>query len=268
MLDSELDRRLDVGRQCAHDAGKRTLRYFQQPTLDFERKSDNSPVTIADKEAELFLRERLLGAFPQDGFVGEEFGEVAGTSGFRWVADPIDGTKSFISGVPLYSTLLGLLWHDQSVAGVIEVPALDESISAARGRGATWRKGSIEQPARVSERSSLADAIFTTSQVDSFARREAANVFEALQKAAYVTRTWGDGYGYLLLATGRVDIMVDPFMNLWDAAAIQPVIEEAGGVFSSWSGVPTIHAGEGLATNARLFSVVVEITRPFAMHER
>lgn len=268
MLDSELERRLDFGRQCANDAGKLTLRYFQQAALEVERKSDNSPVTIADKEAELFLRERLLAEFPLDGFVGEEFGEIAGTSGFRWVADPIDGTKSFISGVPLYSTLLGLLWNDHSVAGVIELPALDESISAARGRGAIWRKGRIEQPARVSERGSLSDAIFTTSQVDSFARREAASVFEALQNAAYVTRTWGDGYGYLLLATGRVDIMVDPFMNLWDAAAIQPVVEEAGGIFASWSGVPTIHSGEGLATNARLFSAVVEITRPFATRGR
>ncbi|MBM4003900.1 MAG: inositol monophosphatase [Planctomycetes bacterium] len=261
MFEEQLDRRWSEALPLALEAAAGTLVHFQSPRLVVEQKSDLSPVTIADREAELFLRERLLARFPDDGFVGEEFGEVAGHSGFRWVVDPIDGTKSFISGVPLYSTLLGLLWQDQGVAGAIILPGLDEAVSAARGRGAWHWRGRQRQPAAVSERGSLSNAIFVTSQVDSFARRGAESVFLGLQQAAAITRTWGDGYGYLLVATGRADLMVDPFMHLWDAAAIQPIIDEAGGAFVDWRGNPTVHSGEGLATNRHLLESVLAVTR-------
>jgi histidinol phosphatase-like enzyme (inositol monophosphatase family) len=263
-LPAELVDRWKFAVELAKAAGRHTLNYFQQDIL-VERKGDHSPVTIADREAEQLARERIAQAFPHDAILGEEFGEVAGTSGYRWIIDPIDGTKSFIAGVPLYSTLLGLEHAGRSVAGVIYIPALDEGVHAARGGGA-WKfaGGQRESPAKVSTRANLADAIFVTSQIDSFAKRGAAEVFQRLEQSAYITRTWGDGYGYFLVATGRADVMVDPMMFLWDAASLQPVLEEAGGTFTDWRGEPTIYSGEGLATNGLLQQEVLAITRSAA----
>ena len=256
--------RLAAAMELAHEAGQLTLQYFQRENFTVERKSDNSPVTQADREAELLLRDRIGQKFATDAIVGEEFGQQPGSSGFTWILDPVDGTMSFIGGVPLYCQLIGILLNNDSVAGVIHMPALDESISAARGQGAWWRKGSsAPRQARVSTHASLAEGIFLTSQVDSFAARGAADAFERLQRLAYITRTWGDGYGYLLVATGRADAMVDPVMNLWDAAAIKPILEEAGGTFTDWQGRATIHHGEGVATNGHILEEVLAITREF-----
>jgi len=261
---ADLHPRLAFAREIAREAGEITLRYFQQPDLNVERKSDSSPVTIADKSAEQHLRARIAAAFPHDAILGEEFDDVAGTSGYRWILDPIDGTKSFISGVPLYSTLIGVEHGGRSLIGLIRVPALDESVFAMIGGGAWHQKGNAEPtPARVSQRP-LNAGLFITSQVDSFAKRGAEKAYRALEQVAYIARSWGDGYGYLLVATGRAELMVDPIMNIWDAAAIQPVLEEAGGTFTDWSGRPTIHSGEGIATNGVDLESVLTITRPFA----
>lgn len=256
--------RLAAAISFAEEAGRLTLRYFQDQGLAVERKSDDSPVTRADREAELLLRDRIQKSFAEDAILGEEFGEQSGTSGFTWILDPVDGTKSFIAGVPLYCQLIGILCDNDSVAGVIHLPALDEMLSAARGRGAWWRKGNTApQRARVSSRTRLSDGIFLTSQVDSFAARGAIEAFERLQQLAYITRTWGDGYGYLLVATGRADLMVDPIMNLWDAAPLQPILEEAGGTFTDWQGRATIHRGEAVATNGHILAEVLEITQAY-----
>jgi histidinol-phosphatase len=153
----------------------------------------------------------------------------------------------------------------RSVAGVIYIPALDEGVHAARGGGAWYfAKGLPETPAKVSQRTKLAEGIFVTSQLDSFAKRSAEEVFHRLEEAAYVTRTWGDGYGYLLVATGRADVMIDPMMFLWDAASLQPVLEEAGGTFTDWRGERTIYSGEGVATNGLIQEEVLTITRTAA----
>lgn len=261
----QISARLAAALAFSQAAGRLTLEYFQSDKLSVERKADNSPVTQADRGAERYLRRRISEEFSADGIIGEELGEQSGTSGFSWILDPIDGTKSFMSGVPLYSQLIGILLDNESVAGVIHIPALDECVFAARGEGAWWRqRGSPPRRARVSSRERLADGIFVTSQVDSFWRRDAGDAFVRLQQKAYVTRTWGDGYGYLLVATGRADVMVDPIMNLWDAAAIKPVIEEAGGTFTDWQGNPTVHSGEGIATNRRIRDEVLAITRDYA----
>lgn len=263
-LSADIQTRLELAIQGAEAAGRLTLDFFQREDLQVERKGDQSPVTAADRAAEQLLKQRVLQAFPNDSFLGEEFGEVQGTSGFRWVIDPIDGTKSFIGGVPLYSTLVGLLHHDQSVAGVIYIPGLDEIVYAAKGGGAWYRKGSAAvRRAAVSKRPRLSDGIFVTSQVDTFDSRDAGEAFRRLQSSAYVTRTWGDGYGYLLVATGRAEVMVDPKMNLWDAAAIQPVLEEAGGTFTDWTGVASVAGGEGIATNGLVLNEVLAITRDY-----
>lgn len=260
-LPSDLVDRWKFAVELAKAAGRHTLQYFQHD-VQVDRKTDHSPVTIADREAEQLARERIAHVFPDDAILGEEFGEVAGTSGYRWIIDPIDGTKSFIAGVPLYSTLLGLEHSGRSVAGVIYLPALDEGVHAARGGGA-WHfaHGKPESPARVSTRTRLADGIFVTSQLDCYTQRGAADVFHRLEKTAYVTRTWGDGYGYLLVATGRADVMIDPVMHLWDAASLQPVLEEAGGTFTDWRGEPTIYSGEGVATNGLVLEEVLAVTR-------
>ena len=258
----ELATRLDLAVGAAREAGQLTLGFFQREDLAVERKADNSPVTAADRQAEQLLRRRIRDAFPDDGILGEEFGEEAGTSGFRWILDPIDGTKSFICGVPLYGTLIGVERAGASVVGVIYIPGLDECVYAARGGGAWYTRGQAEpRPARVSQRDRLADAVFLTSQLDTFYARGAQQVYLDLERSAYITRTWGDCYGYLLVATGRADVMVDPVMNVWDAAALQPILEEAGGVYTDWSGRPTIHAGEGIGCSRLLLDQVLAITR-------
>ncbi len=260
----ELAARLDLAVSAARAAGQWTLGFFQREDLAVERKSDNSPVTAADRQAEQLLRRRIHEAFPDDGILGEEFGEETGTSGFRWILDPIDGTKSFICGVPMYGTLIGVERSGASEIGVIYVPGLDECIYAATGGGAWYTRGSAApQAARVSRRDRLSDAVFLTSQVDSYYPRGAQQAYVELERAAYITRTWGDCYGYLLVATGRADVMVDPIMNVWDAAALQPVLEEAGGVYTDWSGRPTIHGGEGIGCNRLLLDQVLAITRRF-----
>jgi fructose-1,6-bisphosphatase/inositol monophosphatase family enzyme len=166
--------------------------------------------------------------------------------------------------VPLYSTLIGVEWQGRAVIGLIRIPALNECVYAAVGNGTWYEKGHAEPvPARVSQRK-LDNGLLLTSQVDSFAKRGAAEAWLALEKQAYVARTWGDGYGYLLLATGRAEAMVDPIMNVWDAAALQPVLEEAGGTFTDWSGSPTIHSGEGIGTNGVNLEAVLAVTKRFA----
>ena len=260
--------RLELAIAAAREAGELTLKYFQQAEIGLERKADQSPVTIADRETEKLLRARIQAGFPEDAILGEEWGSIEGTSGFRWILDPIDGTKSFISGVPLYSTLIGVEFEGQSRIGVINIPALGELAYAATGQGAWYIKGTSEpQRTQVSRRAKLAEGLFVTSQVDTFAKRNAAVAFDALSKAAYVTRTGGDGYGYLLVATGRAEAMVDPMMNLWDSAALQPVIEEAGGTFTDWSGTPTIHSGEAVATNGLVLEEVLAVTRGYVVKD-
>lgn len=261
---SDTTSRLELATRIAVEAGRHTLKYFQRDDLAVERKSDRSPVTIADREAEQILRDRIASTFQHDAILGEELGETKGTSGYRWILDPIDGTKSFISGVPLYGTMIGVERDGRSDIGVVYIPALDECVYAAKGLGAWYVRGEAKpKPARVSSRDKLSDGVFITSQVDSFAQRNAQEVFDRLQGIAYVTRTWGDCYGYLLVATGRVEVMVDPIMNVWDAAALQPIMEEAGGTFTDWQGNPTIHAGEGIGTNGKVLDEVLAITRRF-----
>jgi histidinol-phosphatase len=258
--DDPTDARLQLAIRIARQAGELTLRHFRTDDLAVERKSDASPVTVADRGAELFLREQISNAFPDDAILGEEFPAKDGTSGYRWILDPIDGTKSFICGVPLYGTLIGVERGDESVIGVIEIPALDERAWAAKGGGAWYARGTTEPvPARVSKRATLAEGLFVASQVDSFAKQNRGDAYLRLQAAAGITRTWGDCYGYLLVATGRAELMADPIMSAWDAGAILPILVEAGGTFTDWTGKPTIHSGEGIATNGLVFDEVMRL---------
>lgn len=253
----------DAGRiaamiELAHAAGQLTLNYFGDTTLAVDRKGDASPVTEADRGAERLIREQLADSYPDDAILGEEFADTQGSSGYRWIVDPIDGTKSFICGVPLYSTLVAVEKDDQVIAGAIIIPALGESIVAAIGCGAWHRRTSDDawKTAQVSSRDQIEEAVFLTSQVDSFAKRGAAAAYASLQSVASISRSWGDAYGYLLVATGRADIMVDPIVNPYDVAAVQPVLIEAGGQFSDWKGNPTIRGGDAYGTNGHLHAKV------------
>ncbi len=255
------DGRLRAMIELARAAGSFTLDYFNDKSLTIDRKGDASPVTAADRGAERLFRQQLEQLYPHDAVLGEEFDERPGTSGFRWIVDPIDGTKSFICGVPLYSTLVGLQHEGRTIAGTIVIPALDEMIVAAQDLGA-WHRKRHDQPwvpARVSECNDLSQATFVTSQVDTFPERGANHAYLALESAAYITRSWGDGYGYLLVATGRAEIMIDPIVNPWDVGAILPVIREAGGRFTDWSGNESIDAGDAFGTNGLLHDRVLDI---------
>jgi len=256
-----LQGRLEFAVEIARQAGQQTLSLFGSAGLKVDCKADGSPVTVADQQAEQLLRERIGEQFPKDAILGEEYGESPGTSGFRWVLDPIDGTKSFVTGVPLYTTLVAVLQDETPQIGVIFAPAAAEMVYAGRGLGC-WHIAAEQQPTRasVSEVSELSEAVLLTSSVREFSTARETNgrpFYDRLESVCRMTRTWGDAFGYLLVATGRAEIMIDPIMNLWDAAALQPVIEEAGGRFFDWKGTPTVHSGESIATNGQLVEQVL-----------
>lgn len=259
---ADVKQRLALAIEAGKAAGDVTLQYFGQGNYSVELKSDASPVTVADREAETLLRSRIQAAFPADSIVGEEFDDVKGSSGYRWILDPIDGTKSFIHGVPLYGTMIGVEFNSRSVAGVVLFPGLNECIYASVGQGAWHVRGDGEpQRAEVSKTSRLDQSLFCATSVASFSTFARGAAFEQLVEATQLTRTWGDCYGYLLVATGRAEVMIDPVMNVWDAAALQPIMEESGGTFTDWKGEPTIHNNEGVATNGHVLEQVLAITR-------
>lgn len=263
MSNAEITSRLEYAVEIARKAGDFTLQHYRNPGLAVERKGDGSPVTVADQGAEKLLRELISQRFADDAIVGEEFGKTAGTSGYQWILDPIDGTKSFISGVPLYTTLVAVMRNDEPLIGVIFAPAVDEMVYAAKGQGC-WHvvDDGERHAAKVSSVGSLSEAVYLTTCVRSYTLdrpQDGRGVFDKLAESCRVSRTWGDAFGYMLVATGRAEIMIDPVMNLWDAAALQPIIEEAGGEFFDWHGRPTVHSGEAVATNGALAAQVRQI---------
>ncbi|HEV3469166.1 MAG TPA: inositol monophosphatase family protein [Pyrinomonadaceae bacterium] len=252
--EGELRRLLDFSVRIAREAGEITLRYFRKE-FETRLKGKDNFVTQADLEAERFLRAEINSAFPSDAVVGEEGGETPGSSGRRWIIDPIDGTYSFVHGVAFYGVLLALEVEGEPTVGVINMPALGEIAYAARGLGCFWNG----EPARVSQTASLEDALLLATDFGACARYGFGRAAEELQRRASARRTWGDCYGYVLVATGRADVMLDPVMNLWDCAALLPVVEEAGGTFTDWRGRRTIASGNSLATNGLLFREVLEV---------
>jgi histidinol phosphatase-like enzyme (inositol monophosphatase family) len=244
---------LDEAVALAREAGKLTLRWFRSADLAVDEKGDGSPVTAADRAAERFVRERLAATHPGDAIVGEEEADVAGTTGRRWIVDPIDGTKAFTRGVPLYCTLLAYDDEHGPAIGVIDLPALGETVYAGRGLGCFCN----DEPAHVSDRTHLWGSYLTTSGFDYWDER----ALTAARESGMYMRTWGDGYGYALVATGRCEAMVDPVAAPWDVAAMPVIIGEAGGRFSDFNDVVTIDGGTGLATNGRLHGEVLDIVK-------
>jgi histidinol-phosphatase len=253
---SELNELFEFAVELARGAGDITLKYFRrQPQTS--TKSDGSYVTIADREAETYLRRRIAGHFPDDGVLGEEEGEHKGRSGRRWIVDPIDGTFAFVHGVPFYGVLIALEIDNEMSVGVVNIPALNELVAAATGMGC-FLNG---EPARVSSTTSLEDALLLTTDFNACARYGFGRAAELLQARAKSSRTWGDCYGYVLVATGRAEVMLDPVMNLWDCAPLLPIMEEAGGTFTDWRGMRTVNGGNSIATNGVLFEEVMSVVR-------
>jgi len=234
----------DFAADLAWQAGKLTLRYFQ---TDFttELKDDKSPVTIADRQAERLMRELIEARYPGHSILGEEEGETRPGATYRWIIDPIDGTKTFVRGVPLYAVLVGLERDGEPVVGAINIPAMSELLHAAQGEGCSWNG----RRARVSSVAALRDALLLCTDAESMAKHGRAAAYRRMVAATKLQRSWGDAYGYVLVATGRAEVMLDPIVSVWDCAALLPVITEAGGSFTDWHGTPTIHAGEAIATN-------------------
>ncbi len=240
--DLDLEQALRVALAAAREAGEITLRYFQRPDLKVERKADASPVTAADRAAEAAIRRRLREAFPEHGILGEEAGEEAGDAPWRWIVDPLDGTRSFARGVPLYAVLLALAPRDgEPVLGVAHFPALRETVWAVQGRGCFWNG----RPARVSGERDPGRALILTTDPLRLLREEGEGILRVPSGA--LVRTWGDAYGHILVATGRAEVMVDPVMEVWDSAALLPIVVEAGGVFRDRSGRRTAYGGSAIS---------------------
>ena len=244
---------LSFAESIAIGAGRVTLEYFQKE-FEIDRKKDDTPVTIADRKAEEYIRSRIQNEFPTHSILGEEEGESQGESSYRWIIDPIDGTQSFIRGVPLYTVLLALECEGKPQVGVIHVPPLRETVSAATGVGAFYNG----IPCQVSSTEHLADAWVQVSDYADLSRRR-PEFAKRLLTESYSCRAWGDAYGYLLVATGRVDAMIDPIMNIWDIAPLKPIITEAGGVFTDLDGVDNAMGTSSLAANTMLHKKIVDL---------
>jgi len=253
-MDANWRNRYEIAVTAAREAGQLALGYFDA-NVKIEWKRDESPVTVADREAEQLLRATLLRAFPNDGFLGEEFGDSPGTSGFRWIIDPIDGTRNFVRNIPLWGTLVGLTHHGEAIAGVVEVPALGHSYRAIRGEGAF--RG--ERRLRVSDVSDLGKSTMFYTNLSWFERAGRRDDFLKLAQSVQTQRGYGDFYGHVLVAQGSGDVMVEHGVHIWDVAALQPIVEEAGGRFSNWDDGCDLTRPDVIVTNGRLHQDVLRI---------
>lgn len=245
---------LQAAAEVARVAGDVAMQHFRS-ALAVETKGDGSPVTIADRAAERAAREWIAARFPGDGVLGEELGAERPDAPRRWILDPIDGTKSFVAGVPLWGTLVAVAEGETVLAGAAYFPPVGELLAAAPDEGCWWNGARCH----VSAVDRLDQAVVLTTDERFAGRPEWRDDWRKLAARARLSRTWGDCFGYLLVATGRAEVMVDPVMSAWDAAALQPIIMEAGGVFTDWHGQPTAFGGSTVATNGALAAAVREL---------
>ncbi len=224
------------------------LNWFQKE-LTVQQKADQSPVTIADQKAEEMLRQSILRYFPDHGIIGEEFGEENPTQEWVWTVDPIDGTRSFIQGLPLFATLLSLLHHGEPVMGIICLPALGETVWAAKDQG-TY---SGNRRLHVSSHAKLKDSVLATADLYCFREKKCLRFWNQLHSEAKLVRTYPDAFGHLMAIRGSVDAMVDPWAYIWDFAPCKILVQEAGGAFINFSGNKnSLREGSALVGNAKL----------------
>ncbi len=236
---------------AAWRAGRVTLAHFQVG-IQADRKSDDTPVTEADRGAERLLRHLIETRFPDHAILGEEFGEDERDSSHRWIIDPIDGTHAFVQGVPVYGVLVALEIAGDPVVGVAHFPALGEMVAAASGEGCRWNG----REAHVSHVSDLHEALLVYTDPGR-PPAPARDGLLALRGATRLQRAWGDCYGHCLVATGRAEVMLDCVTSPWDCAALLPILREAGGRFTDWTGRETIDGGNAVSTNGVLHDPVL-----------
>jgi histidinol-phosphatase len=254
-MNPEWRSRYDAAVTAAQQAGQHALAYFDRG-VSVEWKSDRSPVTQADREAEQLLRTALLGAFPNDGFLGEEFGDQPGSSGFRWIVDPIDGTRSFVRNIPIWATLIGLEYRDEQIAGIAYLPAMGGvTYRALQGDGAFKNDRRI----RVSDVATLDESILFYSSVSWFVKAGKEREFLNLAHRTQRQRGFGDFYGFVLVAQGSGEVMTEHGVHCWDVAGLKVLVAEAGGMFTNWDGVPTIHSPDVIASNGKTHAAALAI---------
>lgn len=250
---------LDFATELAYDAGRLTLGYFGRNAegLGLEHKADATPVTLADREAESLIRQRVGARYPEHAVLGEEFGTDDKEATHRWIVDPVDGTKAFIRGVPLYGVLVGLEIEGRVEVGAAYFPALDEMCAAATGLSCTLNGRAV----RVSEAKTLAESTIGFTDIASFKKYGRAEAWGRLEAASYDRRGWSDAYGHMLVATGRMEAMLDPIMSPWDCGPFPVLLREAGGYFGDWSGNETVYGNEGLSTTQALLPEVLGLVQ-------
>ncbi|HKP96669.1 MAG TPA: inositol monophosphatase family protein [Fibrobacteria bacterium] len=243
----------ELALRMAGEARKIILSYFQTG-LQVETKGDNSPVTIADRKSEEALRALMEKHTPGYGIIGEEFGTQAGKADREWVVDPIDGTKAFIHGVPLFGTLIALLESGKPVVGVIALPALGHVMHASLGAGCHLDG----RPCRVSAMERLEDSLLLDGSASTMERLGHGPAWAALRARAKLHRGWGDCYGHFLVAAGRAEAMVDPIVSVWDVAPMAIILPEAGGRFTAFSGNESITENSGISTNGLIHGEILK----------
>ena len=253
-MNPEWRTRYELAVEAANKAGDLARTYYEG-TFEVEKKADSSPVTIADQRAEQLIREMVAARFPGDGFLGEEYGDQPGTTGFRWIIDPIDGTKSFIRHIPIWATLVGLEYRDEQIGGVAYIPVFGMTYRALRGGGAYLNERKIH----VSNAATLAESLVCYSSISWFARAGRERAFLELTGRTSRQRGYGDFYGFVLVAEGAAEVMVEHGVNPWDVAATKAIVEEAGGTFTDWDGTPTIHRPDVLASNGKVHAEALAI---------
>lgn len=255
---------MELALRAARAAGEFAMGHFRTPELAIDRKDDGTPVTAADRGAERLMRERITAGFPADAIEGEEEAGKPGTSGYTWILDPIDGTRSFTRGVPLWGTLVAVAHDDEPhapIVGVIHCAAARETVWAGRGLGAFHQSdGGEPRAARVSSRS-LAEGMISTTSPRWLMKHTSPEVLVRVLNAAASTRGWTDCYQHLLVATGRIEAAVDPGTEVWDNAALLPIIEEAGGRFTTHTGERTVRGGGALSTNGLVHEELLDLLR-------
>lgn len=241
----------DAAIDIISEAGEIAKYWYEKASFRVDTKDDGSPVTQADREVELFLRKELAGRFPDDGVLGEEFGEHVGSSGRRWIVDPIDGTKSFVRAVPLYANLLALEEDGEITFGAINLPSAGVLTYAEKGAGC-WRNGA---PARVSGWDRLDGSYVMATWLEDWA----PDTIRQLNSHGVILRTWGDAYGYAMVASGHAEAVVDYTTKAYDLAPMPVIIAEAGGRFTSLDGSRGFDRGNGIASNGLLHDSVLEL---------
>lgn len=269
MTDKAIQSRLALAQDATFDAGNAVAKLYYGLSIDVVWKHDGSPVTKADHECEKILRRRISAVFPDDAIIGEEHEDEHGTSGFKWIIDPLDGTESFIRKVPIFGTLVGLELNGEVVAGLCYMPAQREYAWSSRGQGCWWvqdttgaenvealRERAIR--AKVSPLDDLKEAMITTSGQGAFHRSKRVESFTRLRAATRKDRGWGNCWGHLLVATGRVEVSIEPKIREWDVAPFASMVAEAGGRLTDFAGEPTIYSGHAICSNGTLHPAVLK----------